>query len=139
MNIITPKLFSELVRLFPEKEASPVYPYNFVIDGNSYCKKEYDKLQEMLDDYPIFLGWCTYIKYDFPTSLVYAIQNDDAELITEHKFDISKFPKKFHKNLSYMEPNVRTMNELIESLQNKQYKENDYVIGVFGLQAVIFF
>ena len=59
----------------------------------------------------------SHVNYNYPNLIVHAIGNDDAYVITKHKFYIECFDKKYHNFInSRMEHNVMTLEELTEKV-----------------------
>lgn len=110
-------LFYELRKIYPHNEEVSCYPYNIIIDLMSYQDINLDTLQDHI--FSIKDGcYLTGIKYDFPTLLVFSIENDNALLVTKHNFDLSDIDIKYHNYInSRMKNNIITIEKLDDRLR----------------------
>ena len=115
---IPSKIYFELSKQFPDHEGAPCYPYNIIIDADSYDQKIFHELEEI--GFGIGGIYTTRVKYPFPNLLVYAIGMDDAYLITDKPFDLTPFDPKYHKLLEQTRYMVMTYEEFMKKYDNKE-------------------
>lgn len=116
--------FFALLRQFPNRQGGGCYPYNVIIDLNSYDESVRDELEQL--EYWRPGAFVNAVKLPFPNLLVYAIGEDDAVIVTKHEFDLSAFDPKYHSELENCRKLVMTLdtfknepNDEIMSLENK--------------------
>lgn len=119
-------LYWELVKIFPDDGRISCYPYTIIVD-QTYEEHDVESLDKFIIERKGAGFFMSHVNYNYPNLIVHAIGNDDAYVITKHKFDIECFDKKYHDFInSRMQHNVMTLEEFKEKVVKNEVLRYTY-------------